>query len=151
MHPCKQTFTHSCLHLFPCKFSLLFYVGETSVEYNTFIQFYDKLTTVFHDKNYLFHFVLAGIVAQDDVVHMCSLSDIDRAMCLLSNVSAPLECGEKQNFYKMLEIMQTNGNVHTQQLVEDIKASVREKDPLVKSKTIGTDSTVSEGKCVDCI
>ena len=121
---------------------------KESVEYNLLINFYDKLSTVFHDKNYLFHFVLAGIVAQDDVVHMCSLSDIDRAMCLLSNVSAPLESGEKQNFYKMLEIVQTHGNV---QLVEDIKASVREKDPLVKSKTTGTDSTISEGKCVDCV
>ena len=115
------------------------------------ISFYDKLVTVFHDKNYLFHFIPAGIVPQDDVLHMYSLSDIDRAMCLLNNVSAPLECGEKQNFYKMLEIMQTHGNVHTQELVEDIKASVREKDPLVKSKTTGTDSTVSEGQCAECM
>ena len=119
------------------------------MEYNALINFYGKLAAVFHDKNYLFHFIPAGIVPQDDVLHMYSLSDVDRAMCLLNNVSVPLECGEKQNFYKMLEIMQTNGNVHTQQLVEDIRASVRGEDPVVKSKTIGSATTVNKGTCTE--
>ena len=115
------------------------------MEYNATTEFYSRLTTVFHDKNYLFHFVLAGIVSQDYVLHMYSLTDIDRVMCLLENVSAPLESGEKQNFYKMLEIMQTHGNLHAQQLVEDIKACIRREDPVVKNKTTEAIASSIEG------
>ena len=135
MHPCKHTFTYSCLHLFPCKFSLYFYVGETSVEYNTFIQFYDKLTTVFHDKNYLSHFVPAGIISPNDVHHMSNLPDNDRATCLLKKISAPLECGEKQSFYKMLEIMRDHGNLFAKQLAENMSLFVRGVNPVVRNET----------------
>ena len=55
---------------------------------------------------------------------MSKLPDNDRAMRLLKNISAPLECGEKQSFYKMLEIMQTHGKHHAQQLAENIIAVV---------------------------
>ena len=136
---------------YTCSDCMFLNADKGSVEYNTLINFYGKLATEFHDINYLFHFIPAGIVPREDVLHMNSLSDIDRAMCLLNNVSAPFECGEKQNFYKMLEIMQTHGNVHTQQLVEDIKASVRGQDPVVKSKTIGSAKTVNEGTCTEYI
>ena len=47
--------------------------------------------------------------------------------------------------------MQTQGNIHTQQLVEDIKASVRGQDLVVKSKTIGSATTVNEGTCTEYI
>ena len=53
------------------------------------------------------------------------MADDDRATSLLKHISAPLECGEKQSFYKMLEIMQVHGNLHAQQLGENIKAFVR--------------------------
>ena len=114
------------------------------MEYNAIIEFYSRLTAVFHDKSYLFHFVFAGIIRPDDANQMDSLSDIDRAICLLSNISAPLECGEKQNFYKMLEILQAHDNIHAQQLAEDINTCVRGQDPIVKSKSTGT-ATVTEG------
>ena len=76
---------------------------------------------------------------------MYSLSDIERAMCLLKNISAPLENGEKQNFYKMLEILQAHGNPQAQQLAEDIQASVRREDTVVKGKTTGTITSSIEG------
>ena len=98
----------------------------------------------FHDKNYLFDFVSAGIIPSDNANQMYSLPDVDRAMCLLNSISAPLECGEKQNFYKMLEMLQAHDNIHAQQLAKDINTCVRGQDPIVKSKSTGT-ATVTEG------
>ena len=103
------------------------------MECNTFIQFYSKLTTVFHDKNYLAHFVTAGIISPNDVHDMSKLPDNDRAMSLLKNISGPLEYGEKQGFYKMLEIMQAHGNLFAQQLAGNINMLVRGVDPAVIS------------------
>ena len=100
---------------------------------------------MFHDKSYLFHFISAGIVPQDDVLDLYSLSDIERAMCLLNSISAPLKNGENQNFYKMLEILQAHGNPQAQQLAEDIQESVRRQDTVVKSKTTGTITSSIEG------
>lgn len=61
-------------------------------------------------------------------------------------MSVPLEDGEAQNFYKLLEVMQTQGNLHTQQLVEDFEASVRGMDSVVRIKCNRTlfDSTYIE-------
>ena len=112
---------------------MFFYVDKESVECNAFIKFFSKLTTVFHDKNYLVHFVPAGIISPNDVHNMSNLSDNDRAMCLLKNISASLECGEKQSFYVMLEIMQAHGNLLAQQLADCIKVFVRGVDPAVIS------------------
>ena len=106
-------------------------VEKGSLEYTAFIQFYDKLTTVFYDKRYLAHFVCAEIILPNDVHYMSNLSDSDRAMNLLSYISTPLEYDEKQNFYKMLEMMQSHGNNHAQQLAEIITAFVRGVDPPV--------------------
>ena len=124
---------------------------KDSVEYNTLINVYGKLATVFHDKNYLFHFVSAGIIPPDSASQMYTLSDVDRAVCILTNISTPLECGEKQSFYKMLEIMQAHGNINAQRLAEDIKVSVRGEDPVVKSKTTGTAVSSNEGRCIEYI
>ena len=104
------------------------------MEYNAFIQFYAKLTTVFCDRNYLSHFVPAGIISPNDVHDMSNLSDNDRAMRLLKNILAPLECGENQSFYKMLEIMQTYGNLHAKQLAGNITLSVRGINPVVQNQ-----------------
>lgn len=98
----------------------------------------------FHDQSYLFHFVSAGIIPSDNANQMYSLPDVDRAMCLLNSISAPLECSEKQNFYRMLEILQAHGNIQAKQLAEDINTCVRGQDPIIKSKTTGT-ATVTEG------
>ena len=101
------------------------------MEYNAFIQFYDKLITVFHDKSYPSHFVLARIISPDDVHDMSNLLDNDRAVQLLKNISGPLKCGEKQSFYKMLEIMEIYGEHHVQQLAENIKAFVESAETVV--------------------
>ena len=105
------------------------------MEYSAFIQFYDKLTVVFHDKNYLSHFVPAGIISPNDVHHMSNLPDNDRAMCLLKKISAPLECSEKQSFYKMLEIMRDHGNLFAKQLAENMLLLVRGVNPVVRNET----------------
>ena len=112
---------------------MCFYVEMESVEHRAFTQFYSKLITVFHDKSYLVHFVPAGIILPNDVDEMSILSNSDRAVRLLKNISAPLECGEKQGFYKMLDILQAHGNLHAKQLAESIKAFVRGVDPVVRS------------------
>ena len=101
------------------------------MEYKAFVNFYSKLRTVFHDRNYTVHFVSAGIISPKDVDDMYMLSDNDRAKSLLKNISASLQCGEKQGFYKMLEILQVHGNFSAQQLADDIKVFVRGEDPAV--------------------
>ena len=114
------------------------------MESKAFVDFYSKLTTVFHDKNYLAHFVTAGIISPNDVDEFSKLSDNDRAMSLLKYISAPLECGNKQSFYNMLEIMQTHGKHHAQQLAENIKTVVRGVDTGT-SQRAETVVTPSEG------
>ena len=103
------------------------------MEYKAFIKFISRLSTVFHDKNYLAHFVSAGIISPNDVDDLSKLSNNERAMVLLRNISASLEFGEKQSFYKMLEIMQAHGNLFAQQLADHIKVFVRGEDPAVVS------------------
>ena len=103
---------------------------------------------MFHDKSYLPYFVPAGILLLNDVHHFSSLPDNDRAMCLLKNISAPLECGETQSFYKMLEIMYVHGNLHAQQLAESINKFVEVK-PVVGSES--TENVSLEGTCMSRI
>lgn len=74
---------------------------------------------------------------------MSNLPDDERAVHLLKNISAPLECGEKQNFYKMLEIMQTHGSSFAQQLAENIIAFIR--------GTNRDDAVPNEGKVFNCM
>ena len=62
---------------------------------------------------------------------MSTLPDNDKAICILNNISASLESDEKQSFYKMLEIMKEHGNLHAQQLAENMKAFVSGVDPVV--------------------
>ena len=128
------------VHLF-CKL----FVGKMLNEYEALTKFYNKLTAVFHDKSYLSHFVPAGIILVNDVHHMSDLPDNDRAICLLKNISTPLERNEKQNFYKMLEIMQEHGNLHAQQLADNMKAFVTGMDTLVIIKSTKAVATSSEG------
>ena len=118
------------------------------MEYSAFIKLYSQLTTVFRDKSYLAHFVSAGIILPDDHHRISTMLDNDRAMDLLRHISAPLECGEKQCFYKMLEIMQTYGNLHGQQLAEKIKAFIREVNPTTCAGTDITVHTEGTGTCL---
>ena len=105
------------------------------MEYEALIKFYNKLTAVFHDKNYLSHFVPAGIISLNDVHHMSNLPDSDRAMCLLKKISGSLEYSEKRNFYTMLDIMQGHGNLCAQQLAENMKAFIEGVEPVVIENT----------------
>ena len=116
-----------------------------SVEHRAFTQFYSKLITVFHDKGYLVHFVPAGIISPNDVDEMSILSNSDRAVRLLKNISAPLECGEKQGFYKMLDILQAHGNLNAKQLVESIKAFIKGVHSVVRGENTGTVAASIEG------
>ena len=122
-------------------------VGRESVEYSAFIKFYSHLTSVFREKNYLTHFVTASIILPEDHHRISTLLDNDRAMDLLRHISAPLECGEKQCFYKMLEIMQTYGNLHGRQLAEKIKAFIRGVNPTTGTGTDIAVHTEGTGRC----
>lgn len=117
------------------------------MECEVFIDSYSKLITVFNDKNYLHHFVPAKIVLPSDVQHMFSLPDSDRAVYLLNKISAPLECGETECFYKMLEIMQEHGNGHAQKLAENMKAMAVVREPIAPIEG----AYVATYLCVKCI
>ena len=107
---------------------VFFYAVKETIEYEAFVQFYSKLIAVFHDKSYIPHFVPTKIISPNDVDQVSNLSDSDRAICLLKNISAPLKCGEKQNFYYMLEVIQVYGNLQAQELAENITAFVKRMD-----------------------
>lgn len=74
---------------------------------------------------------------------MSNLPDNERAVCILKNISDPLECGENQNFYTMLEVMQDYGNCDAQKLVEDIKTLIASEDYKIES--IGAAAVSTEG------
>ena len=54
-------------------------------------------------------------------------------MCILKIISDPLESGENQNFYRMLEVIQDHGNCDAQKLVEDVKTLIASKDYNIRS------------------
>ena len=117
---------------------VIFYLEEL-VEYRVFIKFYSRLTTVFRNKDYLPHLVTAGIVAPDSVHYLSSLSNRDRAMHLLEYISDSLEGGEKECFCRMLEIMHNQGNLHAQNVAEEInKAIVSGADSIARTFTART-------------
>ena len=108
------------------------------MEYRVFIKFYSRLTTVFRNKDYLPHLVTAGVVSPDSIHHLSSLSNRDRAMRLLEFISDSLEGGGKGCFYRMLEIMQEHGNLHAQNVAEEInKTIVSGVDSVAKTYTLG--------------
>ena len=99
-----------------------------------FIMFYSRLTTVFRNKDYLPHLVIAGIIAPDSIHHLSSLSNRDRAMRVLECLSDSLEGGEIVHFYKMLDVMQEHGNLHARNVAEEInKAIVSGVDSVAKT------------------
>ena len=98
-----------------------------------FINFYSKLTVVFRSKDYLPHLVTAGIVSPDSVHHLSNMSNRDRAMRVLEYISDSLDGGEKECFYRMLKILEDHGNLHAQNLAEDInKVLVSGMDSVAK-------------------
>ena len=121
----------------------MFYVERKSIEYEAFFKFHNELNKVFHDKSYIPHFVSAKIVLLNDVHRLSDLPDNKRAVCVLKNISGPLEHSENQNFYRMLEVMQDYGNPCAQKLVEDIKALIGSRGPGIKST--GTAAAPIEG------
>ena len=86
---------------------------------------------MFYDTNYLSRFVPAGIILASDVDHITSLPGKDRAVCVLRNITASLECGNTQSFYKMLEIMQSYGTLHAKEVANDVLKWVSNVDPVV--------------------
>ena len=94
------------------------------MEYGVFIKFYSKLTTIFHDKDYLPHLVTAGIILPDSTHHLSSLSGRDRVICLLEYITDSLKGGGKECFCRMLDIMQEHGNLHAQNVAEEIKKAI---------------------------
>ena len=104
-----------------------------------FIKFYNRLTTVFRNKDYLPHLVTAEIVAPDSVHYLSSLSNRDRAMRLLEYISDSLEGGGKECFYRMLEIMQEHGNLHAQNVAEEINKTIASGvNSVTKTYTLGS-------------
>lgn len=97
---------------------------EELLEKTVLIKFFSKLTTVFHDKDYLPHLVTARIVSTDNVHHLSSMSHRDRGMRVLEYVSDSLDGGHKECFYKMLEIMRNHGNSFAQNLAEEITKTI---------------------------
>ena len=89
-----------------------------------FIKFYSRLTTVFRNKDYLPHLVTARVVSPDNIHHLSSLSNRDRALRLLEYILYSIEGGEIGCFYRMLEVMQEHGNLHAQNVAEEINKAI---------------------------
>lgn len=101
------------------------------MEYRAFAKYYSELTTVLSDKNYLHHFVTAGIIPPEKVHHLSTLSDNDRAIRVLKNISDPLMHSRNESFYNMLKIMREHGNLHAKGLAKSLKkASVSGVEPV---------------------
>ena len=151
---------------------MLFFPIEELMEYKVLIKFFSKLTTVFYDKDYLPHLVTARIITPDSHHQLFSLSSRDRAMRVLEYISYSLAGGEKSCFYKMLGIMTEQGNLHAQNLAEEIKKAIvsgvaktyslgsiakTKSDSIGSTASFRSDSmgsvntSISEGKRIACV
>lgn len=127
-------------------YKFCFYVEKKSVEYEAFIQFHNDLNKVLRDKSYIPHFVSAKVISLSDVHHTSNLPDNERALKILKKTSGLLECGENQNFYRILKVLQDHDNPYAQKLVEDIKVFIERKDP--STRNTGTAATPTKGSYV---
>ena len=101
-----------------------YFADAIPMEYDVFITYYSDLTQVFRVDNILNfagRFLSARIITRSEYDEIYSLSPTDGSIRLLRSIAGPLEIGNTEHFYKMLEIMQNHGNIHAKTLSEKIQ------------------------------
>ena len=61
-----------------------------------------------------------------------AVTNIEKARIVLQIVSAALENGYTNSFYKILEIMKNHGNSDTKELSTDIECGIKGKEGMIK-------------------
>ena len=87
-----------------------------------FINYYSKLTSVLQ-VDLCPHFVTDNIITisdQDEIIKIAATSRKAAVIMVLNTISLPLSTGYTTSFYKMLEIMQQQGNDAAQHLSGEI-------------------------------
>jgi len=106
------------------KFVCVFFVGSRSVEHEVFLKYYPDLIQAFRTNTFAAHFVAAHIITMNENDEISNLQPRDGSLRLLRSVSAPLETGQTDNLYSMLQIMQAHGNDYAQKLSQKIYSVV---------------------------
>jgi len=103
-----------------CYFLLYTFVGSDSphpMEYQIFINHYRQLTKLLFQTNLTPHLVTEGVIVISDEEEINSANTLrTKAQLVLSKISAALESGFTESFYKLLKIMKSYGNNDLKQL-----------------------------------
>lgn len=102
---------------------------------------------MFGSKDYLPHFVTAGIISPNDLHDLSRMRSRDRAMRLLQYISDSLQCDDTQCFYKMLEIMKNHGHAeHVPKIAKKMNEAIRSGvSTVTRASSVGSDTSTKLG------
>jgi len=100
-----------------------------SREMELFKEYYPKLCNTMTDiKNLLQYFVQKNIIKLEDQDTIGSeIKSCDQVKAFLKHISGPLQGGNTEIFYTMLDIMEVNGVEATKQLANELKITLKQQ------------------------
>ena len=105
-----------------CSFLFLAFTPNTETsptckEHSLFKAYFDKLTFTLDIDNLLPHFIAKGIITIEDCDEIRSKPRVSQQVhLLLKRIEGPLKKDDKDNFYILLDVMDTYGNRSTKKL-----------------------------------
>ena len=106
---------------------MIYFIFPDFNEYKVFKETYPQLMKTLTDiDDLLTYFVARNIITmrQEDDIKQLSVPQ-ERVRRLLLIISGPLESGDKNGFYVLLDIMKNHGTQSTQDLAENILSKLR--------------------------
>lgn len=120
--------------------SLCIGISSINKEHEMLIKYYERLCSTVTDVNKIaLHCVTKKIISPHDHVELCGITNQSKQVTmLLHHITGPVEAGNPQVFYDLLDIMEQHGLQATQQLATEIKCSLNIESCCIRS-------------CVSCI
>ena len=101
--------------------------GTQFVECRIFRNHYDQLTNLLFQTNLTPHLVKEEIVLSSDEEELSYIStSAKKAQFILQKISASLQSGFSQSYYKLLNIMKSHGNNDVKQLAAMMESEMAE-------------------------
>ena len=104
---------------------LISFLAGNLIEKEIFRSYYHTLVNILPVGNILYQLVPVGIISEDDVAEINSMPrPTDKASFLLNKICRHLEAGYKDNFYKLLDIMEGCCNDDVREVGIDIRRAL---------------------------
>jgi len=96
---------------------------ENSILTNNYTKLISTLTDI---DNLLSHCVQSGIItfAEEQSILALNKTTVDKVKSLLAHISGPLKGGDAKGFYKLLDILKSEGKQPTKDLALDMEKSL---------------------------